>query len=84
MLKRLASVSNPLYLASPVTLDGKIILREASDLKIKWSKELLHQLIRKCHEWMKILVAQIKLLHQLARKCHNWMKILVAKIKSQR
>ena len=70
MLKRLASVSNPLDLASPVTLHGQIIHREACDLKIKWSKELLHQLIRKCHKWMKILVAQIKLLHQLARKYH--------------
>ena len=61
IFQKLASIYDPLEIASLVTQYGKIIYREGCDLKIGWDKELPNQLAKKWYNWIKRLDAQIKI-----------------------
>ena len=60
IIQKLASIYDPLVIASSVTLYGKIIYREACDLKNGCDKELLNQVVKKYYNCIKRLDAQIK------------------------
>ena len=51
LLKKLAKVYNPLRLASPTTLSGKLFYRKACQLKIAWDAELPEELVKQLSRW---------------------------------
>ena len=51
VLKNLAKVYDPLGLATPVTLQGKLIYREICSLKVPWDTQLSKQLVKKVGSW---------------------------------
>ena len=69
ILQKLASIYDPLGIASPITLYGKIIYRETCDLKIGWDKELPAHLAKKWFNWIKRLGVQMKI-----PRCIGWFK----------
>ena len=51
VLKALASIYDPLGIATPLTLIGKLIFREICENQGKWDSELSEALKRKCLRW---------------------------------
>ena len=51
ILKFLASIYDPLGIASPVTLLGKFLYREACDLKVNWDEKLPNDLCARFQKW---------------------------------
>ena len=51
VLKNLAKVYDPLGLATPLTLQGKLIYREICNLKVPWDAQLSKQLVKKVGSW---------------------------------
>ena len=51
LLGKLSKVYDPLGLASPTTLSGKLLYRKACDLKIAWDAELPEELINELSQW---------------------------------
>lgn len=50
ILGKIARIYDPLGLASPVTLGGKLLYRDACDAKLAWDKQLPSKLMQKGHD----------------------------------
>ena len=55
VLRSLAKVYDPLGLATPLTLQGKLIYREICDQKLPWDTKLTRQLAEKVRGWEQTL-----------------------------
>ncbi|XP_015779794.1 PREDICTED: uncharacterized protein LOC107357669 [Acropora digitifera] len=51
VLRNLAKVYDLLGLATPLTLQGKLIYREICNLKVPWDAQLSKQLVKKVGSW---------------------------------
>ena len=51
ILGKLARIYDPLGLASPVTLGGKLLYRDACDAKLAWDKQLPSKLMQSWSRW---------------------------------
>ena len=67
VLGNIARIYDPLGLVSPVSLVGKIIYREACDLKISWDKQLPVELLGKWTTWEQNLPAQVEVPRSLVK-----------------
>ncbi len=61
VLQNIASVYDPLGIVSPTTLAGKLIYRDACDLKVPWDAVLPESLQRRWTTWMKNLPSRIEI-----------------------
>ena len=59
VLRSLAKVYDPLGLATPLTLQGKLIYREICDQKLPWDTELTIQLAEKVKNWEQTLPTSV-------------------------
>ena len=59
VLRSLAKVYDPLGLATPLTLQGKLIYREICDQKLPWDNELTRQLAEKVKNWEQTLPTSV-------------------------
>ena len=59
VLRSLANVYDPLGLATPLTLQGKLIYREICDQKLPWDTELTRQLAEKVKNWEQTLPTSV-------------------------
>ena len=69
VLGKIARVYDPLGLASPTTLVGKIVYRDACDTRIPWDKELSRELMTAWRSWEKSLPERVQVPRSL--KAHN-------------
>ena len=60
ILRFLASIFDPLGIISPVTLYGKILYRESSDLKIGWDEPITNDLLKKWSKWTSQLPEKVE------------------------
>ena len=60
VLQRFASIYDPLGIVSPVTLEGKLIYRNASDAKIPWDQQLPSDLLKESKNWENALPDEIE------------------------
>ena len=51
VLRTLAKVYDPLGLATPLTLQGKLIYREICNHKVPWDAQLSKQLVKRVENW---------------------------------
>lgn len=51
ILGKIARIYDPLGLASPVTLGGKLLYRDACDAKLAWDKQLPRKLMQSWSRW---------------------------------
>lgn len=66
VLSQLASIFDPLGLAAPVTLSGKLIYRDICDSKALWDQELEGALMKHWQSWNANLPEQIEVPRTLA------------------
>ena len=59
VLRSPAKVYGPLGLATPLTLQGKLIYREICDQKLPWDTELTIQLAEKVKNWEQTLPTSV-------------------------
>ena len=55
VLSHLASIYDPLGVASPATLDGKQLFRDICDSKLPWDTQLPGPILKRWEEWRRIL-----------------------------
>ena len=68
-LQRLAKIYDPLGLASPQTLQGKLIYREACQMKLGWDEPINNNLKQKWLQWEQSLPRQVNAPHSLVNFC---------------
>lgn len=66
VLRKLASIYDPLGLVSPLTLEGKLLYRAICDEKIAWDAPLPAKLERAWKKWERSLLKQINFPRSLA------------------
>jgi predicted amidohydrolase YtcJ len=66
-LSQLAKIYDPLGLASPTTLQGKILYREMCEINIAWDSELPTELKKQWIEWYSKLPSYIEVKRTLAQ-----------------
>ena len=64
-LQRLAKIYDPLGLASPQTLQGKLICREACQMKLGWDAPIGNNIKQKWLQWEQSLPRQVNAPHSL-------------------
>ena len=69
VLRKIATIYDPLGLASPITLEGKMLYREVCETRIPWDQKLPQELL--CHAVMSI-------------SCQTWETNLPGKIEVPR
>lgn len=72
---KLSRVYDPLGLVSPTTLSGKLLYREACELKIPWDTQQLDGLIKELSKWEKWLPTGITVPRPLTAHRENITKI---------
>ena len=75
LLGKLSRVYDPLGLVSPTTLSGKLLYREACELKIPWDTQLPDGLIKELSKWEEGLPADITVPRPLTAHRENITKI---------
>ncbi|KAK3742407.1 hypothetical protein QZH41_020716, partial [Actinostola sp. cb2023] len=66
LLARLSRIFDPLGFVSPTTLCGKLLYREACELKAAWDAPFPDELTRKLSKWEKMLPERVTIPRQLA------------------
>ncbi|KAK3727323.1 hypothetical protein QZH41_006278 [Actinostola sp. cb2023] len=66
LLARLSRIYDPLGFVSPTTLCGKLLYREACELKAAWDAPFPDELTRKLSKWEKMLPESVTIPRQLA------------------
>ena len=79
MLKYLASVYDPLGIASPIMLTGKLLFRDTCDQKLSWDYPLEKGIKNKYLEWMNALPERIEILRSIPqyREKAEWLDLHV-------
>ena len=67
ILRFLASIFDPLGIFSPIILMGKLLYREACDLKLNWDTKLPDDLNKKFCNWFNTLPAKLEVPRNLAK-----------------
>ena len=66
VLRKLASIYDPLGLVSPITLEGKLLYRGICDQKLAWDKQLPSEMKRAWRKWLCRLPQQVSVPRSLA------------------
>ena len=67
LLGSLARIYDPLGLASPIILEGKVLYREVCDSRLAWDKALSGIALDKWNAWKKILPDKVEIPRSLAQ-----------------
>ena len=67
VLRKIAKTFDPLGLASPQTLQGKLIYREICEKKVPWDGVLPNKLMKKLTQWERLLPDKVTTLRTLAK-----------------
>ena len=67
MLSKLARVYDPLGLASPITVKGKIIYRDVCDSKVAWDAEVSSENVKEWRLWEEAIPELVTLPRSIAQ-----------------
>ena len=69
VLRKIARVYDPLGVASPVTLGGKLVYREVCDKKIPWDKQLPEPIMKSWPKWESKLPDKVSIVRSILKYC---------------
>ena len=67
VLGKIAKIYDPLGLASPITLEGKILYRAVCEARIPWDQKLPHELEIRWQTWEKSLTGKVEVARSIAQ-----------------
>ncbi len=67
VLQTLASIYDPIGIASPVTLQGKVLFRELCDIKLSWDQQLPENFQKRWKQFCENLPTKIETVRSLCR-----------------